>query len=423
MGYYDKPVHEAARHNAAKLKVLLQQQPDLRDAPAFRNETPLHAAVQADNIDSVNILLQAGADANALNDEGEPPVFAARSKNVMATLKRAGARFDIYSKRGHFGFQHCAAYVRSLEALQFWLAQGVEINHVPDFAWPALVGVCSLGFEDENHDYQREIAIIEFLLENGADIDLQDKTGNAALMNTCWQQAAPLTEVLLKAGANPNRGNFAGTTALHYAVERKNEEIVQLLLSHGADPNQLDKYSKTPIDWAKRKSFCPNIFESLYKPKPEKPMPTADEVIARLQNIPSFRDVALLGCTDEEIDKLEKHFDVILPAAYRYFLKRLGKGAGEFMSSDHLTFEYPYLFEQAQSEDYAEYCKLTKKSFVFSEREGCLFFFFEADGQSDDPPIFQFDDGDSGERQVARSIWEFIEERVIAYEIWELMQS
>ncbi|MCA9814422.1 MAG: ankyrin repeat domain-containing protein [Cyanobacteria bacterium HKST-UBA01] len=420
MVHTDQPVHEAARNDSKELAVMLKKNPALRDAPNLQNVTPLHAAVDADNFESVNLLLKAGANPNALDDEGEPPVFDAKSRKVMEALKAAGAKFDIYSKRGHYGFQHCAAYIRSIEALQFWWEQGISINHVPDFGWPALVGACAIGSREKNYDYRRECEIVEFLLRHGADINLVDRMGDTALKTACWEQSMPLIRLLLASGADPNIEDHFGTTPLHIAVQRKNEELVELLLKYKADPNKRDKYYETPIDYARERSFCLNIFEPLHKPKPEKPIPTPDEVISRLKNIPSFKDLTLLGCTEEEIDKLERHFNVTLPAAYRYFLERMGKSAGEFLSSDHVTFEYESLFEQAQNASYTTYCELTDKSFVFAEREGCQFFYFEADGSSDDPPVFRFDDGDFGSKQVTRTFWEFIEERVVDYENWDL---
>ena len=45
--------------------------------------------------------------------------------------------------------------------------------------------------------------------------------------------------------------------------------------------------------------------------------------------------------------------------------------------------------------------------------------FFVADGETDDPPVYLFDDSnDRTYRQVARSLWEFVESLVIDYEIW-----
>ncbi|MFN3148542.1 hypothetical protein [Bremerella sp.] len=48
-----------------------------------------------------------------------------------------------------------------------------------------------------------------------------------------------------------------------------------------------------------------------------------------------------------------------------------------------------------------------------------MWVFLIADGESEDPPAYMFSDGESREyRQVARSVWEFIEPLVIDYEIW-----
>jgi SMI1-KNR4 cell-wall len=109
-----------------------------------------------------------------------------------------------------------------------------------------------------------------------------------------------------------------------------------------------------------------------------------------------------------------------LPASYREFLERIGKGAGEFMVSDHWRFRFDELFELARGDEYAEYCALPANYFVFAERNSCAWVFFVADGTSEDPPIYLFDDGeDRSYKQIARSVWEFIESLLIDYEIWD----
>ncbi|MEK6236652.1 MAG: SMI1/KNR4 family protein, partial [Planctomycetales bacterium] len=132
-----------------------------------------------------------------------------------------------------------------------------------------------------------------------------------------------------------------------------------------------------------------------------------------------FQDVKLKGSPASEIDQLASRLEVKFPQAYRDFLARIGKGAGEFMLSDHWMFMFDDVPEIAHDDDYSELCDLPDDYFVFAERNGCAWVFFVADGKSDDPPVYLFTDGDERDyKQIGRSLWEFVESLVIDYEIW-----
>lgn len=451
----DGPVHKAAQEGAESLKSVLDRQPSLRDEPGLFNRqpihvaaeagrydavdlllqrgaspnardglhqwTPLHNAVSADSYECVDRLLRGGAGPNAADSRGETPIFYAKSLRVIERLEAAGADLAVISTRGQYPFEYCAAYVRSLDVVRFWIEHGVPINHVPAFGWPALNAVCARFYgPNESLNHPRDIQIIELLLEHGADINLQDKDGDTALFLCCMNWQSPLAEFLLRAGANPNVPNRAGDTALHAAVFRGTDDLVRMLLAHGADVNVPNRQHKTPYDISKDGSPIRDLLAPLHQPR-EVPVPTADQVIDRLKAIPAFQHVELRGCAAAEITRLEEHFDVRLPAAYRDFLGRIGKGAGEFMLSDHWAFRFDELFKIARNDDYySEMCDLPESYFVFAEREGCAWVFLVADGQSDDPPVYIFDEGEERtHKQIGRSIWEFIESLVVDYELWD----
>jgi Ankyrin repeats (3 copies)/SMI1 / KNR4 family (SUKH-1) len=259
---------------------------------------------------------------------------------------------------------------------------------------------------------------MELLLVHGADINLPDKQGDTALYGACINRHPRLAEFLLKQGANPNLVNQSGDSALHAAVFRENEELVRKLLDHGADVNLANRHHETPFDISASGSAIRQLLLPLHIPT-ERPVPDANEVLRRLKAIPEFRSVSFNGCSKAEVARLESTFRVQLPAAYRDFLKIMGKGAGDFLLSDHWTFQFDDVFTLARSDHYMELCNLPNTYFVFAAREGCQWVFFVADGKSNDPPVFLFDDGpERTYRQMARSIWEFIDSLVTDYEIW-----
>jgi ankyrin repeat protein len=73
------------------------------DTHGFEDDTPLHVMAWRNDLESVEVLIQAGADVNAVGDMGQTPLHVAISmdnpKMVVALLK-AGARDDIRSELG-----------------------------------------------------------------------------------------------------------------------------------------------------------------------------------------------------------------------------------------------------------------------------------------------------------------------------------
>ena|GEM_PF-1334377 len=451
----DEPVHLAAAADAEELTRLLSRQPDLRDKPGWFGRRPLHAASSAGNGRSVEILLAQGADPNAeealhrdtplilaveadselcvkrlLEGGAEPnkpgrrgqtPLFVARSRSVLQQLFEAGAKADVRDQNGDSPIQNCASYVGSLEVLRFWIEQGAELNAAPTVGWPPLHGIVGGGLSEHRVTETQRVEMLQLLVEHGASLDLKDKSGETALFHAS-RHHLHLTECvrfLLERGSEPNLARPTGDTPLLMAVDRGYLDIVELLLKHGADPSVPNRYHVYPVDLCNDNPELRQLLEPRTV-KVERPVPSPESVVNRLQAIPSFSKVRLNGCTDQEIAALEGQLAVRLPESYRQFLRVLGRGAGDFMVSDHWYFKIEDVPELAQSDEYAEYCDLPENHFVFACRNGYYWVFFIADGTSDDPPVFSFDDGeDRAYQPAARTVWEFVESQVIYFESFE----
>ncbi|WP_165780263.1 ankyrin repeat domain-containing protein [Leptospira saintgironsiae] len=95
-----------------------------------------------------------------------------------------------------------------------------------------------------------KLSIIEFLLENGADIHAKSKSklsiGNTALHSAVASWRADAVALLLEHGADPNFTQDGGFSPLHIAASRQgNEQIVSLLLKKGANPDLKTEDGKT----------------------------------------------------------------------------------------------------------------------------------------------------------------------------------
>jgi|SRR5450830_916505 len=108
----------------------------------------------------------------------------------------------------------------------------------------------------------------------------------------------------------------------------------------------------------------------------------------------SIRKENLVGCSDEEIEIIEKHFSCILPYEYRKFLSIAGKGAGKLFQGTDIFF--PTLLE-LQEEAKSLLLELNLSNlFDGSEKIFCMHQGYEINYFKDlsaDPTIMQFTEG------------------------------
>ncbi|MDD5114629.1 MAG: ankyrin repeat domain-containing protein [Methylobacter sp.] len=93
--------------------------------------------------------------------------------------------------------------------------------------------------------------VIEFLLEQHAELDVIDQYGNNALWAACYADDSDCIAALIQAGININHQNSAsGATALIYAASSGREIVVAQLLAAGADPTLKSHDDFTALDLA-----------------------------------------------------------------------------------------------------------------------------------------------------------------------------
>lgn len=129
-----------------------------------------------------------------------------------------------------------------------------------DYIWDEYYTILHCVVQNEKISYD----IIKFLLDNGANINIQDDDEKITpLMNVCYNERVDLVELLLKYNPDINITDYEGKNALFYVCnkrrgdENKRIEIAKLLLNNGIDINHTD----TTTDYAVLLAFFHKQFK------------------------------------------------------------------------------------------------------------------------------------------------------------------
>lgn len=166
----------------------------------------LHEAAENGNVEAINVLLEAGADVNARNEDGGTPLHSAAARGHAKAVKRL-------------------------------LKEGADVNAKNKS------GVTPLHVGARKYPY---LAMV--LLEAGADVHAKDEAGGTPLHHAAYFGRVKIARVLLKAGADVHAKDEAGRTALHWAALGGHADVAGALLKAGADPNAKDGKNRRPCD-------------------------------------------------------------------------------------------------------------------------------------------------------------------------------
>lgn len=174
---------------------------------AMKDSTPvLRRAVTIGDVDTIRLLLEAGADL-ALGDAGV--VTLCRAAGDTEVLHLLAARISVETVRGE---HECNPLVEATKAEN---AAGVAI-----------------------------------LLEAGFPVSQPDRSGLMPLNAAVIRGHDEITAKLLQAGAGVNDAGPDGRTALHFVTCREGVELATKLIGLGADPDLRDKRGRTTLMYA-----------------------------------------------------------------------------------------------------------------------------------------------------------------------------
>jgi ankyrin repeat protein len=142
------------------------------------------------------------------------------------------------------------------------LAKGTDVNSRATFS----VGKTHRITPLMNAVVGGNLQIVKLLVENGADLNLQDSNGITALIHAVLHKNTAIVKYLVESGANIDIQDNETLNALFYAVldENPNFTIVKYLVDGGANVNVKDNFGNTAAVYA-YKSRQMEIYNYLIK--------------------------------------------------------------------------------------------------------------------------------------------------------------
>ena len=218
----------------------------------------IHLAAAAGQDAMLQLLLQHGADANRVTENGETPLHLAvkgEHELLCKTLLQLKQKplLALANEDGETPL-HVAAAKGSTTICELLLRAGAEGNLATfDGATPLTIAV-----------KQGCLPLCELLVSNGADVNKAETgSGKTPLMLAAENGHERICTCLIEKGALVNQPSHTAWTPLMYAAQNNHFKTCQLLLANGASPHQ--KGRKVSAEGANPHPILPGKSESRFK--------------------------------------------------------------------------------------------------------------------------------------------------------------
>ncbi|KAI9796740.1 MAG: Ankyrin repeat domain-containing protein 44 [Piccolia ochrophora] len=221
--------------------VIDARSPDLRTALCMASQGS-HEWMGKSHLPAVQLLLQRGAEVDAVDEIGRTPLKLATlngEKDIMQTLVQHGA--DIEHK-GEFGVRalFIAAAKGGVDATRYLLDEGAQMlaedeRRDTPLHWAAGNGQCET---------------VQLLLDEGVHVDLSLGESGTPLVLAVKGGHEDVVDLLLKRGADAQVRQEIEGNVIHAAAWRGHDAVLQLLIQHGTDLETLDNEGLTPLQCA-----------------------------------------------------------------------------------------------------------------------------------------------------------------------------
>lgn len=179
---------------------------------------PLHFAVSANNISTIKILLNLGAEVK-------------EHSKLLYEIACRNDNIDIIKRLTKFGGNPTDVdvfpvfYNNNIEVINYFVNKGLNCDKLLGKDWPPIVYLCR---GDKGEHPQK----IERLVKHVKNINAQTPNGVSALHAASKAGYLSIAKILLKNGAEINIRDKRGKTPLHYSRKYKRKEVEAYLINN-----------------------------------------------------------------------------------------------------------------------------------------------------------------------------------------------
>jgi ankyrin repeat protein len=231
------------------------------NVPESDGTTALHWAVHQDDLDLVERLLRAGANAKATNDFGVTPLAEAATlgdASMLGRLLNAGADVNAVNSEGQTALM-LVARTGDVESAQLLIRRGAEVDARE--LWRGQTALMWAAAECQP-------AMVRALVAHGADVNARSNVnrwerdvtaeprrkymplgGWTPLLFAARQGCPDAAAALVEAGADVNLQDPDLVSPLVTAIVNGHYDVARLLIEKGADVNLADRWGRAAL-WA-----------------------------------------------------------------------------------------------------------------------------------------------------------------------------
>ncbi|AVP88001.1 hypothetical protein phytr_10740 [Candidatus Phycorickettsia trachydisci] len=260
------PLHYATRDEKSTkcAELLLRKRADI-NARDFLGNAALHLALKDKDFGMLKFLLSSKANIDIPNGSNYSPLriaYMQGNEEMIRILLNGGANPNAICDNRDNTLLHINSERNDLSQVQFLLSKGADPN------------ICNkLGYAPLRIAHmQGSGEMMGLLLNNGAKPDTAcDDRGNTLLHINSERNNIPNLQFLLSKGANPNIGNCNMETPLHLAIKFGSLDAVRMFLQLPNIKVNRDIYGNTPLKSAIQLGltkfpglldFVPKLFEN-----------------------------------------------------------------------------------------------------------------------------------------------------------------
>lgn len=202
-------------NNQSDIKNLLKQGIDINEK-TYQETYLLLEAAKHSKAETVKLLIDNGADVNIKNHNNQTAMnYCLNNKSVIEL------------KNSEYTGQEIVNEAEVIKIIKILVAAGANIDNVDNFGRTLLFDAVSEGY----------LNIAKNALELGANINFRHpKTGTTVLTWICRKSNVKTIEFLLENGADINAKDFDNSNPLYQAAISEQPENVEILIKNGADP-------------------------------------------------------------------------------------------------------------------------------------------------------------------------------------------